>query len=190
MPAQVTITSFHHVGADELKNRWTWFFGLGVALFVLGLIALGAVVFVTLATMVFFGCLLIAAGVLQAVHALISRRWGGHVIDLLTGILSLVVGVLVVTHPEGTAAALTLLIAMFLIFGGAFRIAIAIFNQFNHWIWLLLHGVVNLALGLMIWRQWPDSGQLVIGLFIGIDMLLNGWTLMMLGLLAKKLPTA
>jgi uncharacterized membrane protein HdeD (DUF308 family) len=49
---------------------------------------------------------------------------------------------------------------------------------------------VNLLLGIAVWRQWPLSGLWVIGLFVGIDMLLNGWSLVMLGLAAKNLPTS
>ena len=41
----------------------------------------------------------------------------------------------------------------------------------------------------MIWQQWPLDGLVVIGLFIGIDMIFNGWSLIMLGLAAKTLPT-
>jgi uncharacterized membrane protein HdeD (DUF308 family) len=43
-------------------------------------------------------------------------------------------------------------------------------------------------LGIMIWRQWPYSGLWVIGLFVGIEMLLNGWSLVMLSLTGRKLP--
>jgi hypothetical protein len=32
------------------------------------------------------------------------------------------------------------------------------------------------------------SGLWVIGLFVGIDMIFNGWSLVMLGLIAKGLP--
>ena len=77
---------------------------------------------------------------------------------------------------------------MFLTFGGIFRILVAVTIRFQNWVWLLLHGVVNVLLGIAIWRQWPLSGLWVIGLFVGIDMLLNGWSLVMLGLAAKKLP--
>ncbi len=40
----------------------------------------------------------------------------------------------------------------------------------------------------MIWRQWPLSGLWVIGLFVGIQMILNGWSLVMLSLAVKNLP--
>lgn len=185
----VTISSLHLIGVDELRKRWGWIVGLGIVLVVLGTVALGSAVFVTLATMVFFGWLMVFGGLLQSAHAFVTRRWSGFFIDLLAGLLSLVVGFLIVTHPAATALTITLLIASFLIFSGLFRITIALTIRFHNWVWLLLHGVVNLALGIMIWQQWPLDGLVVIGLFIGIDMIFNGWSLIMLGLAAKTLPT-
>ena len=44
-------------------------------------------------------------------------------------------------------------------------------------------------LGIVILQKWPVSGLWVIGLFVGIDMIFNGWSLVMLGLAAKSLPT-
>jgi len=79
---------------------------------------------------------------------------------------------------------LTLIIAMFLLFEGLFRISV----RYPNWGWLLLDGVVSLMLGLMIWRQWPLSGLWVIGLFVGIQRILNGWSLVMLSLAVKNVP--
>jgi len=187
---QLNFAGLHLVGLESLRKRWGWFLALGILLLILGTIALGSSVFMTLATMVLVGWLLIVGGVVEAAHACSCKGWGGFFVDLLTGILYVVVGFMVVANPGVTALALTLLIAMFLVFGGIFRIAVAVVVRFQNWIWLLLHGVVNLLLGIAIWRQWPLSGLWVIGLFVGIDMLLNGWSLIMLGLAAKSLPTA
>ena len=187
---QLTLAGLHMVGLENLRKRWGWFLALGILLVVLGMVALGSSVFMTLATMVFVGWLLIVGGVLEAAHACSCKGWGGFFIDLLTGILYVVVGFMVVANPGSAAVALTLLIAMFLIFGGIFRIVVAVVVRFQNWVWLLLHGVVNLLLGIAIWRQWPLSGLWVIGLFVGIDMLFNGWSLVMLGLAAKRIPTA
>lgn len=187
---QITVTSLHLIGLGELHKRWGWFVGLGILLVVLGMMALGSSVMMTLATMVFVGWLMVGGGVLQAVHAFTCKGWSGFFIDLLSGILYTVVGFMIIANPGATAVTLTLLISMFLIFGGIFRIATAISVRFHNWIWLLLHGVINLLLGTSIWQQWPLSGLWVIGLFIGIDMLCNGWSLVMLGLAAKNLPTS
>lgn len=75
-------------------------------------------------------------------------------------------------------------------FSGLLHIIVALLVRFPHWGWLVLHGVINLLLGIAIRRRWPWDGLWVIGLFIGIDMIFNGWSLVMLGLSAKKLPYA
>jgi uncharacterized membrane protein HdeD (DUF308 family) len=55
---------------------------------------------------------------------------------------------------------------------------------------VLLNGVVTLVLGIMIWRQWPLSGLWVIGLFVGIEMIFYGWSLVMLALAGRSMPRA
>lgn len=190
MSAGINVTELHLVGLSELRRKWGWFLALGICLILLGSIAIGSAVFFTLASVILFGWLLLVGGILEAVHAFWRKQWSGFFIDLLTGILYVVVGFMVVANPGATAITLTLLIAMFLMFGGVFRIVTAIILAYQHRAWLLLHGVINLLLGIAIWRQWPLSGLWVIGLFIGIDMIFNGWSLVMLALMARKVPAA
>jgi uncharacterized membrane protein HdeD (DUF308 family) len=99
-----------------------------------------------------------------------------------------VAGFLVMQHPLAASATLTLLIALMLIFGGIFRIVLSLMVRFPNWGWMLLHGVITLALGISIWNKWPADALWVIGLFVGIDMLFNGWSLVMLGFAAKGMP--
>jgi uncharacterized membrane protein HdeD (DUF308 family) len=175
-------------GVGELKRSWGWFLALGIVLIVLGTIALGSALVMTIASVFFFGWLMIIAGVMEAVHAFWRKRWAGFFLDLLTGILYVVVGWMMVTNPKESALLLTLIIAMFLLFEGVFRIVVALSARYPHWGWVLLNGVISLVLGLMIWRQWPYSGLWVIGLFVGIEMLFNGWSLVMLSLASRRLP--
>jgi len=183
------VTELHLVGLEEVGRKWQRLLGVGILMVVLGMIAIGASVFVTLATMVFVGCLMLFGGILQTIHAIAMRSWSGFFIDLLAGVLYMVVGFVIVAHPGATAVALTLIIAVLFMLGGIFRIVTALAVGYQNRIWLILHGVINLLLGFMIWHDWPLSGLWVIGLFIGIDMLFNGWSLIMLGFTAKKLTT-
>ena len=182
------VTGLHLVGVEQLKRRWAWYLALGVLLVLLGTVALGSAVKATIITTIVVGWLMIFGGVAEAVHAFTCKRWGGFFIDLFSGILYAVVGMMLVANPVKLALGLTLLIAVFLIFGGVFRIVVALTGGFQHWMWLLLSGVINVALGLMIWNELPDAGLWVIGLFVGIDMIFNGWSLIMLSLAAKNLP--
>jgi hypothetical protein len=47
--------------------------------------------------------------------------------------------------------------------------------------------VIAILLDLSIWRSWPISELWVIGLFIGIDLIINGWTEVMLAVMARPL---
>ena len=53
------------MGLERLRSRWGWFLALGILLIVLGMIALGSSVMMTLATMVFIGWLMIIGGVAE-----------------------------------------------------------------------------------------------------------------------------
>lgn len=173
----------------EFKKYWGWLVALGIALVILGIIAIGASVATTIISVILFGWLLIIAGVFETIHSFWQMRgWSGFLWALLVGILHLVLGFIIIANPAASAQALTLVIAFFLIFGGIFRIVTAVTARFQNWGWLFFNGVIVLLLGISIWRHWPYSGLWVIGLFIGVEMLLNGWWLLTLGFAAKKLP--
>lgn len=182
------MSQLHLLGVEELKRAWGWFFALGIIMIILGTIALGSSVALTLVSVVLLGILLIVAGILSAAHAFLRKKWGGFFLDLFIGFLYLMVGTMLVGNPAEAAITLTLLIALFLLLGGVFRIVVALTVRLHHRAWLLLNGIVTLLLGVLIWKQWPLSGLWVIGLFIGIDMIFYGWSLIMLGLAAKNLP--
>ena len=182
-PPNIVITELHLVGLEELRKKWGWLCGLGILLVALGAIAIGSAVLVTLATMVFVGSLMILAGLLQTAYAISMRGWSGFYLDLLAGILNTVVGVLIVMHPGATAVALTLLIALLLILSGVFRIVAGLSVSYQNRGWR----ITNLLLAFIIIADWPVSGASLIGLFIGIDMMFNGWSLVMLGLVARNL---
>jgi uncharacterized membrane protein HdeD (DUF308 family) len=170
----------------ELKKYWGWFVGLGISLIILGAIAIGSSVLTTFISIVLLGWLLIIAGIFETIQSFWQlRNWSGFLWGLLIGILHLVLGIIIVANPIASAQALTLLIAFFLIFGGVLRISTAISMRIQHWGWLLFNGIIVLLLGILVWVHWPYSGLWIIGLFVGIEILLNGWWLLVFGLAAK-----
>jgi|SRR5690242_7749769 uncharacterized membrane protein HdeD (DUF308 family) len=175
-------------GIEEVRKHSTWFLLLGIALVVVGIIAVGSAVAMTIVSVMFLGWLLIIGGVFEVIHGFRHRPWSGFFINLLGGVLYAVVGVAMVTNPALAAVTLTLLIAIMLIVAGVFRLFIAFSTPLHHRGWLILNGAISILLGAMIWRSWPLSGLWVIGLFIGIDMIFDGWTEIALALSARKLP--
>jgi uncharacterized membrane protein HdeD (DUF308 family) len=163
------------------RSNWLWFVLLGVALIVVGIIALGSLMVASLATAVALGALLLVSGIAEAIGAVWSRGWSGVFLHLLSGVLSIVVGVLFLGAPVDALLALTLLLACLLIVGGVFKVIAALGYRFEGWGWPLVSGIIDLILGVLIWMEWPASALWVLGLFVGISLVFRGFNWIGLG---------
>ena len=177
------------VDMKAVGQHWGWFLAKGILMIIVGTLALGSYVMVTLFSMIFLGWLMIFAGVVEAVHAFWKKEWGGLFLNLLVGVLYVVVGFMVLANPAASAVTLTLIMAIFFILDGIFRIIIAVTMHYPRWGWMLLNGIVTLILGIIIWQQWQQLGLRIIGLFIGIDLIFSGWAWVMLSLAARQVNT-
>jgi uncharacterized membrane protein HdeD (DUF308 family) len=171
-----------------LRGNWFWFVILGISLVVLGIVALSSVVIASLATAVAIGVLMLLAGVGETVGAFWGRGWSGFFYHLLSGLLSIVVGILFLRAPVGALLALTLLVACFLMVGGVFKIVAAASYRFAAWGWPLVSGIIDVVLGVLIWLEWPASALWVIGLFVGINLIFRGFNWIGLGMALRGLP--
>ncbi|MBY0527146.1 MAG: HdeD family acid-resistance protein [Gemmataceae bacterium] len=169
----------------RLQGTWLQLVLLGAVSFFLGLLAISSTFVATMATVFAIGIVLVVAGVTEVVHAILVRNWGGFALHLLSAAMYLILGVFMLEDPVQAAAVLTLIFAASFIVGGVLRIIFALTERFPSWPWVLLSGAVDLLLGLMIFNRWPDSSLWVIGLFVGLDLLLHGWSSIILGLTVR-----
>ncbi|HCU26066.1 MAG TPA: hdeD [Deltaproteobacteria bacterium] len=172
----------------DLKHHWGWFLVLGIALVILGTMAIYASVYVTLLSMVFLGILLLIAAAFHLVGAFRGHEGGGFALNLLAFAVDVILGLLILRDPAASAAVITLLLAAFFLAGGIFRIFFALSDHLPNTVWVILNGLVNLGLGVLLILQWPYSGLWFIGLCIGIDMIFRGWSWVMLGFALRKIP--
>ena len=187
MPVHPENNSIHPKFDDSLRlqDYWGWFLALGTAIMVLGFLAIGAAFIATFTTILVFGVLLMGGGVVQLVNACMGRSWRAFFLHLLSGILYLIVGGLMIEHPLGAALAITLMLAVAFLVNGTLRIMVALIERFPGWGWVLANGIITLALGIAIWRRWPEASVWVIGLFVGIELVTSGLSWVMFGLLVK-----
>ena len=86
----------------------------------------------------------------------------------LFGVLTAIVGVLLIRHPIAGVAAVALLIGIWLIAIGVIRFATA-FEEYEHRVWHAFAGVLELIAGIVIvaiptsasrpWRSWSASAS-------------------------------
>jgi len=162
-------------GLAEIDRKWGWYFALGAFLIVLGIIASGMAVATTLLSVVVLGWILLGAGAGLVVLSFLTGRWSGFLISLAAGILSIIAGLTMLSYPVSGAVAITLMFGTILIAAGIYRSIASIAMRFPNWGWSLLSGLVALALGLMLVRNWQSTSLYFLGLAVGIDLILHGF---------------
>ena len=103
------------------------------------------------------------------------------------GLLYALLGGYMMAHPAIAADGLTLIIGAAIAVVSALRLMIAWHVRGGANVFLLvLSALIGLALAWMIFAQWPQSGQWVIGLLLAIELIMNGWMLVMVALGARQ----
>ena len=158
----------------DIVQYWGWLLAFGIGLVLLGIAAVARSIAATVATMIFFGWLLVLASGIEIAQAVVVGHWAGVFHHLLAAILFGVAGLLLVTRPILGAETLTIFMAMFFMIGGLFQLIASIAVALPGWGWQVADGIITFVLGALLLAQWPVSGLWAIGLFVGIDLILYG----------------
>jgi uncharacterized membrane protein HdeD (DUF308 family) len=151
---------------------------LGIIYIIAGLVAVASPLVVTLFSVFFFGILLMIAGFAALIHSFSVRGWEGFAVQLLAGVLAAVTGFLLIADAASGALVITLILAIYFLVSGMFRLGFAIsHNNLHHRGWLIFSGSVSMFLGILITVHWPSSALWVIGTFIGVDLIFYGFSL-------------
>lgn len=170
----------------QLKENSGWYMLLGIAFIIMGTLAVLFSTVSTVFSMFYLGIALIVFSVFEGIHAWHMRDWGNFFLHLFLAVLYAAGGVFVLYNPMLNAITLTLVLAAFFFFSGITKIIVALSRNLPHKTWLIVNGAVSILLGALVWLQWPSSGLWVIGMFVGIDAILAGWSLVMLVQQTKK----
>lgn len=172
---------------EGLHAHWGWFVALGVTLLVLGGLALTYIVAATLASVIFLGAFMAVGGIGQLIHAWRIKPLNGFLFWSISGLLYLGAGLLALIYPVQGASMLTLLFGAMLIAVGALRLWIWFNNRGQRgWGWLGLSGALTLLVGMLIAGNWPANSVWILGLLLAFDLLFQGWSALLLGLVLRR----
>ncbi len=150
---------------------------VGILVVVVGFVALVSPLIAGLSIALAVGVLLIISGVSRLFFAFKMGSFGQGLLVFAMGVLSVVAGGYMVSQPGVALASLTLFLAAYFFVHGAFEIVWAFrLRPIKGWGWALFSGVAALALGIMIWRQFPVSGAWAVGTLFGVQMIFGGWS--------------
>ncbi len=185
MTSQLTDTQAKILGA--VAHRPGTLIWMGLLMIVLGSVGVFAETFFSIASISLMGGFALAAGIMQALHALQARGWKSVSIQLVFAFIYVAIGVIVWISPVAALEGVTLYMAALLFATGGLRLVTAFqHTQFSGWFLPLVSAALSILLGGLILAGWPDNSVWVPGMLIGIELLLQGWSLFFLGLAAKN----
>lgn len=163
-------------------SDWSgWDYLPGIAFIVVGVLALMMAPLTSLATGVYVGAMLCVAGGFAFVGGLSHIRRGRAWLAALLGLLSIVVGIAFLYNPAAGSVTLVWMIGAWLLVGGLFEFATAFTTPVGKG-WLVLVGLVDLALGAFVLMMDSKSAFAFLGYYVGISFIFRGlWTVFFVG---------
>ena len=163
---------------------------LSILLIVFGFLAILLPIETSFGVVIVVSWLLMIGGVVQFVHAFRSPGIGPGIWKALIAIVYFVTGLYLRFNPTLGIAALTLALIAFFVAQGVIDILVYFRTRRSGLSgWLLVDGVITFILGLLIWRHWPSSSLWAIGTLVGINMIMTGFTRLMLSMAIRRRPT-
>jgi len=94
---------------------------------------------------------------------------------------------MVVSRPLLASLTLTWALGFALIVVGVMRIVVGMQHRgTSGWGGAVVGGIITLLLGLLILARWPSDALWVIGLFLAIELIVNGYTQILVALAARR----
>lgn len=173
-------------GAAQLHARWGWFVAFGVLTALLGFAALSMVVMSTVASVFIIGFFMIIAGGVEISLGFNAKTWGWKAIWIVVGLLYILSGAFALAQPLLAAAVFTFMLGATLLATGIMRIVAGIQTNSGSKALVIIAGVVTTLLGILILAGWPASSLVVLGTFLGIDLLFYGMAWIGFGLQLRR----
>jgi uncharacterized membrane protein HdeD (DUF308 family) len=162
-----------------------WFLWLvvGILSVVAGIMALANPFAATMTAELLAGYMFTAIGVLTLISAFQDQGWGARIWALLLGALITVFGFNLIVHPLEGVLRLTVIVAALMMVIGIFRIVLAFTPMASGArLFLIIAGLISIALSVMIFSSFPWSSTVVLGVFLAIELISNGISMIFVSL--------
>lgn len=185
-----TMTGVMPAVRGDIRQSTTWSIVLSVLMMVTGVVAIFMSPIAGLAVTVMFGWLLTFTG---ALHLGLAWRGGGAATvagEIVLAVLYAAIGVYVLARPVAGLASLTLAVAACLFAKGMLEGILAFkLRPIEGSGWLMVNGLLTVALAVMIASTWPASVGWTVGVLVGVAMFSSGLARLMLSVAVRRIVT-
>ncbi|GLR94845.1 MULTISPECIES: HdeD family acid-resistance protein [Bradyrhizobium] len=177
---------------QAVKTHWKAFLFEGILLVVLGIAALVLPPLASLATAIFLGWMFLIGGIGGLIATYWARSTPGFWWSLISAALAVLTGMLLLARPMQAVLTLTIVLGAYFLAEGVATIMYALEHRrelSGRWSWLLVSGLVDIAISFMVITGLPSSADWAIGVLVGINLLFGGATLIGMAMAARNSKT-
>ncbi|WP_407183320.1 HdeD family acid-resistance protein [Bradyrhizobium centrosematis] len=175
-----------------VKAHWKAFLFEGILLAVLGLAALILPPLASLAIAIFLGWMFLISGIGGLIVTYWARSMPGFWWSLVSAALAVLAGMLLLARPMQAVLTLTIVLGAYFLAEGVATIMYALEHRrelSSRWSWLLISGLLDIAISFMVITGLPSSAEWAIGILVGINLLFGGASLIGMALAARNSNT-
>ena len=166
----------------EMRKAGGWVIVWGVALIVAGIVAIVEPAVAAVATALLLAWLFLISGIIELIYAYQQRAHDGLAWKVISGLISLALGIYMLAFPIASIASLALLIGAFLFASGVSSVLLAFkLRPRQGWGWVLFDGVLSIVIAIMIASGWPQNSIGFVGILVGFCLISGGVWRIMLG---------
>ena len=184
-----------------MRDHWLVFVLEGVALILLGVVAIVVPSISSSEVTVVLGWVFLVSGAIGLATTYWARQAPGFWWSLVSALLAILVGVVLIVNkpqnlygglmgwPFGNVGQLRLILVLFFLVEGGASIMFAIEHRrefSGRWAWMAGSGVIDIFLASILIFDLPGSSAWTLGLLVGISTIFGGLALLAMGLHARS----
>jgi uncharacterized membrane protein HdeD (DUF308 family) len=161
--------------------------GWAAVMIVLGFLAVFLPFATGIGVSILVSWIILFGGIAHLGYAFAARDALAFLWRILIGIVYVAGGGYLVFHAGLSLESLTLVVAgIFFVEGVLEVVAFFPFRALSGSGWMLFDGVMSLLLAFLIWYTWPSRSTWAIGILVGINLIVSGFTRLMYSVAAQK----
>jgi len=170
-----------------IGRNWWLFVVLGAVCVAVGIMAMVWPDITLLTLGIFAGIFLMIAAVMEIIDAIFGDP-GGRALSALLGVITLIAGLICFRRPGESLLAIVIVIGIYLVAEGVFRIVRALGSEGRRW-WGVGIGAFDAVVGIVI-LSWPELGLATLAIFFALSMLVRGIVTIVIGFKLRGLRNA
>jgi len=160
---------------ETVRRHSLWYLIQGGVMVLAGVLALVYPIASSFAAVLLLGWLLIISGVVQGISLFDVRKVPHFWLQLVSVVLSVIVGVLLIRHRGQGLLVLTLLLLVYFMIEGISKVIFALtIRPFPNWGWVLASGIIGILLALYLLASLPVTAIWLLGVLLGIQLICEG----------------